>query len=113
LLSATAVDRYSATARLFHWLTALLVVVAHVVSADHTAVAKPTVVLADLTNAEWSARAKIADALPNLKVEPVGDSFALCRMPKNGTMYLEPGIVAEPSTRTATPSTHTCRAFTL
>jgi cytochrome b561 len=32
MLSATAVDRHSATARLFHWLTALLVVVAHVVS---------------------------------------------------------------------------------
>src|SRR5712671_7659870 len=28
----TAVERYSATARLFHWLTALLVVVAYIVS---------------------------------------------------------------------------------
>jgi Ni,Fe-hydrogenase I cytochrome b subunit len=28
----TVVDRYSATARLFHWLTALLVVVAYLVS---------------------------------------------------------------------------------
>jgi len=23
----------------------------------------------------------------------VGDSFTLCRMPKNGTMYLEPGVI--------------------
>src|SRR6266481_8470149 len=32
MLSATAVDRHSATARLFHWLAALLVVVAYIVS---------------------------------------------------------------------------------
>ena len=30
----TAVERYSATARLFHWLTALLVVVAYIVSVS-------------------------------------------------------------------------------
>jgi effector-binding domain-containing protein len=59
----------------------------------HTAVVKSTVALADLPNAERSARAKIADALPSLDIGPVGDSFTLCRMPKNGAMYLEPGVI--------------------
>jgi effector-binding domain-containing protein len=57
-----------------------------------TAAVKATVAMADLPKAERSARAKIADALAKLKVEP-GDSFTLCRMPKNGTMYLEPGVI--------------------
>jgi len=61
--------------------------------------------------ASLSDRAKIADALPKLEIGQVGDSFTLCHMPKNGRMYLEPGlIVAKPSTRTAMSSTHTCRA---
>ena len=63
------------------------------VEQQDTAVVKSTVALADLPNAERSARAKLADALPNLKIGPVGDSFTLCRMPKNGTMYLEPGVI--------------------
>ena len=63
------------------------------VEQQHTAVVKSTVALTDLPNAERSARAKIADALPKLDIGPVGDSFTLCRMPKNGTMYLEPGVI--------------------
>jgi len=63
------------------------------VEQQDTAVVKSTVALADLPRAERSARAKLADALPNLKIGPVGDSFTLCRMPKNGTMYLEPGVI--------------------
>ena len=63
------------------------------VEQRHTAVVKSTVALADLPNAERSARAKIADVLPKLDIGPVGDSFTLCRMPKNGTMYLEPGMI--------------------
>jgi effector-binding domain-containing protein len=63
------------------------------VEQQHTAVVKSTVALTDLPNAERSARAKIADALPKLKIGPAGDGFTLCRMPKNGTMYLEPGVI--------------------
>jgi hypothetical protein len=63
------------------------------VEQQHTAVVKATVALADLPNAERSARARIAHALPNLKTGPVGESFTLCRMPKNGMMHLEPGVI--------------------
>ena len=35
----------------------------------------------------------IADALPRLGVEPVGDSFTLCRMPEEGKMHYEPGVI--------------------
>ena len=63
------------------------------VEPQHTVVVKSTVALADLPDAERSARAKIADALPKLEIGRVGDSFTLCRMPKNGTMYLEAGLI--------------------
>jgi effector-binding domain-containing protein len=63
------------------------------VEQQQTAAVKATVAMADLPKAERSARAKLADALPRLKVEPVGNSFTLCRMPKNGAMYLEPGVI--------------------
>ena len=63
------------------------------VDQQHTAVVKSTVAFADLPNAERSARAKIANALPQLDIGPLGDSFTLCRMPKNGIMYLEPGVI--------------------
>jgi effector-binding domain-containing protein len=63
------------------------------VEQQHTAVVKSTVALANLPKAERSARAKIADALPKLEIGPVSGSFTLCRMPKNGTMYLEPGVI--------------------
>jgi effector-binding domain-containing protein len=63
------------------------------VEQQDTAVVKSTVALADLPKAERSARAKLATALANRKIGPVGESFTLCRMPKNGTMYLEPGVI--------------------
>jgi hypothetical protein len=63
------------------------------VEQQHTAVVKSTIAFADLRDAERSARAKIADALPKLNIGPGGDSFTLCRMPKDGMMYLEPGLI--------------------
>lgn len=62
------------------------------VAQQHTAVVKATVAFADLPQAERSARAKLADALPRLGIEQVG-SFTLCRMPKDGEMHLEPGVI--------------------
>jgi effector-binding domain-containing protein len=31
--------------------------------------------------------------LPELKIGPVGDSFTLCRLQKDGKLYLEPGVI--------------------
>lgn len=63
------------------------------VERQHTAVVKTNVVFAELPEAERSARAKIASALPKLKIEPGGTSFTLCRMPKDGKIYIEPGVI--------------------
>ena len=63
------------------------------VEPRHTAVVKANVGFADLRNAELSARAKIAGALPSLQIGTVGDRFTLYRMPKDGTMHLEPGVI--------------------
>ena len=62
------------------------------VAQQHTAVVKATVAFTDLPQAERSARSKLADALPRLGVER-GDTFTLCRMPKDGKMHLEPGVI--------------------
>lgn len=71
------------------------------VEPRHTAAVKFAAAFADLPKAERSARAMIADALPGLGVEPVGDSFTLCRMLKEGKMHYEPGVIVS---RTFTPS---------
>ena len=48
---------------------------------------------ADLPNAERSARAKIAEALPKLGIVSVGHTFTLCRMLEAGKMHYEPGVI--------------------
>ncbi len=63
------------------------------VEQQDTAVVKSVTAFADLPSAERSARAKIAATLPELGVGPTGSSFTLCRMPNNGTMHLEPGVI--------------------
>jgi uncharacterized protein YndB with AHSA1/START domain/effector-binding domain-containing protein len=63
------------------------------VEPQHTAAVKFAAAFADLPKAERSARAMIADTLPRLGVEPVGDSFTLCRMLKEGKMHYEPGVI--------------------
>ena len=54
------------------------------VDQQPTAAVKSDVEMAEMPNVERSARARIADVLPSLNVEPVGDNFTLCRMPRNG-----------------------------
>ena len=71
------------------------------VEPQHTAAVKFAAAFADLPKAERSARAMIADALPRLGVEPVGDSFTLCRTLKEGMMHYEPGVIVS---RTFAPS---------
>jgi uncharacterized protein YndB with AHSA1/START domain len=63
------------------------------VEPQHTAAVKFAAAFADLPKAERSARAMIADALPRLGVEPVGESFTLCRTLKEGKMHYEPGVI--------------------
>jgi effector-binding domain-containing protein len=63
------------------------------VERQHTAVVKATVTFADLQTAERAARTKLAHALPTLRTEQVGNSFTLCRMPKDGKMSIEPGVI--------------------
>jgi effector-binding domain-containing protein len=58
----------------------------------HTAVVKATVPFADLAKAERFARAKIAETLSRLRIEPAGESFTLCRSAKGG-LYIEPGVI--------------------
>ncbi len=71
------------------------------VEPQHTAAVKFAAAFADLPKAERSARAMIADTLPRLGVEPVGDSFTLCRKLKEGKMHYEPGVTVS---RTFAPS---------
>jgi effector-binding domain-containing protein len=63
------------------------------VEQRYTAVVKSTVAMADMPQAERAARAKIAEALAQLNVGPEGDSFTLCRMPRDGKMHYEPGVI--------------------
>ncbi len=63
------------------------------VERQHTAVVKATVAFADIQNAERAARTKLANALPTLRTEQAGNSFTLCRMPKDGKMSIEPGVI--------------------
>ena len=63
------------------------------VERQHTAVVKATVAFAEMQRAERTARAKLANALPTLRTEPTGNSFTLCRMPKDGKMSIEPGVI--------------------
>lgn len=60
---------------------------------QHTAAVKFAVAFAGLPDAERSARAKIAEALPRIDVEPVGHSFTLCRRLPDGKMHYEPGVI--------------------
>ena len=60
---------------------------------QHTAVVKSTVGMADMPKAERSARATIANALPQLNAGPVGDSFTLCRAAGDGKMHYQPGVI--------------------
>lgn len=71
------------------------------VEPQHTAAVKFAAAFADFPKAERSARAMMADALPRLGVEPVGDSFTLCRTLKEGKMHYEPGVIVS---RTFAPS---------
>ena len=63
------------------------------VDQQYTAVVKSTVGMPNMSQAERSTRAKIAEALAQLNVGPVGDSFTLCRMPRGGQMRYEPGVI--------------------
>jgi hypothetical protein len=67
------------------------------VEPQHTAAVKFAVAFADLPNAERSARAKIAEALPRIGAEPVGRSFTLCRRLPDGKMHYEPGVIVSHS----------------
>jgi effector-binding domain-containing protein len=62
------------------------------VAPRHTAVVKATVPFADLAETERSARARIAEALSRLGIEPAGESFTLCRSAKDA-LYIEPGVI--------------------
>jgi uncharacterized protein YndB with AHSA1/START domain/effector-binding domain-containing protein len=64
-----------------------------VVEPQHTAAVKYTVGLADIPNAERSARTKLANALSRLGTVAAGDSFTLCRRLPDGKMHYEPGVV--------------------
>jgi cytochrome b561 len=46
----TVVERYSATARLFHWLTTLLVVVAYIVSVGGPSIRRSMISAAGCTS---------------------------------------------------------------
>ncbi len=67
----------------------------HIVTVEqrHSAVVRSTVAFADLPSAQRSARAKIAEAMRQLAIEPSGDRFTLCRMPHEGRIPLEPGVI--------------------
>ncbi len=58
-----------------------------------TAVVRSTVGMADMPKAERSARARIAEAIAQLNVGPVGDRFTLCRAAGEGKMHYEPGVI--------------------
>ena len=58
-----------------------------------TAVVPAHVAFAELPNAERSARRKLAEALPKLAVAPTGETFTLSRAPKDGKIYIEPGVI--------------------
>ena len=63
------------------------------VERQHTAVVKSTVAFADLQTAERAARTKLANALPTLRTGQAGNSFTLCRRPRDGKMSIEPGVI--------------------
>jgi effector-binding domain-containing protein len=63
------------------------------VERQHTAVVKATVTFAVLREAEVSARAKLANALVKQGIGETGDCFTLSRMPKDGKIYIEPGVI--------------------
>ena len=63
------------------------------VERQTTAVVKAHVAFADLPETERSARTKLAAALPKLNAGPAGDTFTLSRMPSDGKLYIEPGVI--------------------
>jgi effector-binding domain-containing protein len=58
-----------------------------------TAVVKAKVPMAEIPQAERSARAKLDTAIRALDVEPLGPAFTLWRPPTEGRLDMEPGIV--------------------
>ena len=63
------------------------------VERQHTVVVKATVEFSGLRDAEQSARTKLANALAKQKIGETGDSFTLSHMPKDGRIYIEPGVI--------------------
>jgi hypothetical protein len=58
-----------------------------------TAVIKAKVPMAEIPEAERSARAKLEAAIRSLHVGPLGASFTLWRPPTEGRLDMEPGVV--------------------
>jgi effector-binding domain-containing protein len=58
-----------------------------------TAVIKAKVPMAEIPQAERSARAKLDAAVRSLDVGPLGQTFTLWRPPTDGRLDMEPGIV--------------------
>jgi hypothetical protein len=58
-----------------------------------TAVVKAKVAMAEIPQAERSARAKLDAAVRSLDVGPLGPTFTLWRPPTDGRLDMEPGVV--------------------
>jgi effector-binding domain-containing protein len=58
-----------------------------------TAVIRAQVPMAEIPQAERSARAKLDAAVRSLDVRPLGQTFTLWRPPTDGRLDMEPGVV--------------------
>lgn len=67
------------------------------VERQATAVVSCDVAFAGIRDAQQSARAKIATALPRLGAGKPGAAVTLTRMTGNGRLYMEPGVIVERS----------------